>query len=179
MLGSNNKLKIKYKAQGFVEALIAVAISGVAGIILLSIATKTVNQTIYNEIQDEITLANSNMALKLEYLIQADQADELNVDSPVDKLSNDYLNQCVRLDFTLDDLDAYEITTFCSRSLDSNGLLSRSDCNLDSQDVEDFAFVCPIASSSNFLTVDIISGSTACTGRNCRDYIDTEVYLLK
>lgn len=172
-------LKMKYDAQGFVEALIAIAITGIAGIVLLSIATKTVNQTIYNEIQDEITLANSNMALKLEYLIQADQSGDLTADSPVDALSNGYPNQCVMMDFTLDNLDAYEITTFCSSSLDSDGLLSRSDCNLDVQDVKDFAFVCPTASSSNFLTVDIISGSTACTGRNCRDYVNTEVYLLK
>lgn len=45
----------KYKAQGFVEALIAIVVAGVATMVLMSIAINTLNGVVRNEMLDQMT----------------------------------------------------------------------------------------------------------------------------
>lgn len=44
-----------YKAVGFVEALIAIAVAGISSIVLMSIAVRTTGQIVRNEIESELT----------------------------------------------------------------------------------------------------------------------------
>lgn len=45
----------KYKGVGFVEALIAIAVAGIASIVLMSIAINTTNQVLRNDIESDLT----------------------------------------------------------------------------------------------------------------------------
>jgi hypothetical protein len=49
-----SKAKI-YKSLGFVEALIAILVAGVASVVLLGIAVSTVEQVVQNELSDKLT----------------------------------------------------------------------------------------------------------------------------
>lgn len=49
-----NRLK-KYEALGFVEALIAIVVTGMAAIVLMGFASDTINQVLKNERADEMT----------------------------------------------------------------------------------------------------------------------------
>ena len=50
----NFKIK-KYRGVGFVEALIAIAVAGIASIVLMSIAINTTNQVLRNDIESDLT----------------------------------------------------------------------------------------------------------------------------
>lgn len=52
-----NKLKIRreYKGMGFVEALIAIMVTGVASVVLMGIAASTLRSLLTTEIQDKMT----------------------------------------------------------------------------------------------------------------------------
>ena len=165
-----------YKAQGFVEALVAIAVTGIAGIVLLSIATRTVNQTVYNEIKDEITLENNNMQMKLDFIVEAVNSGDYEGATPLDDMDQ-YFGQCVFLDVSLDDISSYEITPACPNALSPKGVLPREDCSLS--ELDGFALVCPTLYTSDVLTVDIISGNSLCDGRKCNDFVNGEAYLLK
>lgn len=52
---SSIKLKNKYEALGFVEALIAIMVVGISSIVLMEIAVDTMQNTIQNEIIDTMT----------------------------------------------------------------------------------------------------------------------------
>lgn len=47
--------KDKYQAQGFVEALLAIIIAGIASIVFMTIAAKTIGQVAKNEYVDQLT----------------------------------------------------------------------------------------------------------------------------
>jgi len=58
----------KYKALGFVEALIAIAVAGIASIVLMSIAINTISQVVRNEIENNLTekaVEGASMAKKI------------------------------------------------------------------------------------------------------------------
>lgn len=54
-MSKNIHKKSKYKAQGFVEALIAILVAGVACVSLMMIASKTISQMNQNELRDQLT----------------------------------------------------------------------------------------------------------------------------
>lgn len=49
------RLKKKYKAMGFVEALIAIMVTGIASVVLMDIAARTMKAAIQNEAIDQMT----------------------------------------------------------------------------------------------------------------------------
>lgn len=55
MVINNTKVKEKYEAQGFVEALIAILVAGIATLVLMSIAVNTLASVAHNEVTDQIT----------------------------------------------------------------------------------------------------------------------------
>jgi len=58
----------KYIAVGFVEALIAIAVAGVASVVLMSIAIQTISQVLKNEVSDtmtELAIEGGSMAKKI------------------------------------------------------------------------------------------------------------------
>lgn len=62
-----HKRKI-YEAVGFVEALIAIAVAGIASLVLMSIAATTIAQVLRNEVSDQMTQAaieGAEMAKKI------------------------------------------------------------------------------------------------------------------
>jgi hypothetical protein len=50
-----DNLKIKYEALGFVEALVAIMVVGISSVVLMQIAVNTMQNTIQNEIIDNMT----------------------------------------------------------------------------------------------------------------------------
>jgi hypothetical protein len=52
---SSKYINTKYEAQGFVEALIAIVVAGMATIVLMSIAINTLNGVVRNEMLDQMT----------------------------------------------------------------------------------------------------------------------------
>lgn len=58
----------KYKAIGFVEALIAIAVAGVSSIVLMGLAVDTISQVLRNETSDkmtELSIEGASMAKKI------------------------------------------------------------------------------------------------------------------
>jgi hypothetical protein len=51
----NQKRYRKYEAVGFVEALIAIAVAGIASVVLMTVAANTIAQVIRNETSDKMT----------------------------------------------------------------------------------------------------------------------------
>jgi hypothetical protein len=59
---------MKYNSVGFVEALIAIAVAGIASVVLMGIAADTYAQVLYNEMSDqmtEISIEGSEMVKKI------------------------------------------------------------------------------------------------------------------
>jgi len=66
---NQNRFKNKsYEGVGFVEALIAIAVAGIASVVLMSIAANTIAQVLRNEVSDRMTQAaieGAEMAKKI------------------------------------------------------------------------------------------------------------------
>lgn len=75
-----------YNAQGFVEALIAILITGVAAMVFMTIAAKTISNVVKNELFDELTQEGVTGASILEYVVERWNNNERNI------LTSDFLN---------------------------------------------------------------------------------------
>jgi len=170
---------IKYKAQGFVESLIAVAITGLAGVLLLSVSIRTIDQTLDNEVYDEVTNGSSVLSKKLSYLVDVHNFGNIDPDDdPVLRLI-DFNGMCFDLgNKFVSDITDLDIESVCPLSM-SKGKLDRDACGLTGE-IGAFNFVC-VNSNSNksILSVDIVSGDSGCTDESCKDFVDKEIYLLK
>jgi len=176
----SKKNKIKgYVAQGFVESLIAVAITGIAGVLLLSVAINTINQTLKNEAYDEMTNTSSALGHKLSYLVDIHNLGDIDPDDDAILKMLDFPNRCFDLgDDFLSDITAVDVVDICPVSM-SGGKINRDACELTGE-IGIFDFVCVNSNSNNsILSVDLITGDIGCTDESCKDFVDKEIYLLK
>lgn len=60
----------KYNAQGFIEALIAIIITGIASIVFMTIAAKTIGQVVKNEYVDQLTQEAVQGSAMLRYVVE-------------------------------------------------------------------------------------------------------------
>lgn len=170
----------KYTAQGFVEALIAIAVAGIATVVLMQVAVRTIRQTVDNEIEDEKTILATNLEVKLDYLLAANNADDLGDDSAVDSMKASP-NTCFELDIDMADVVSSVAMHKCAYSL-TNGerrLLSRSTCEFEVSE-EIFALACVTSrTTQNLLYIDIVTGLGGCEAEDCSDSIQSIVYPLR
>ena len=78
-------IESRYSGQGFVEALIAIIIAGVATIGFLQIASRTISEVIENELRDQIAQEAVRNGRLVDYIIS-----EYNEDNPLS-----YVNQFI------------------------------------------------------------------------------------
>jgi len=80
----------KYKGLGFVESLIAIAVAGIASVVLLSISTSTLRQITNNEISDTLTEKSIQGATFVRNIAQRD----LSSDEALFPNVSESINKC-------------------------------------------------------------------------------------
>jgi hypothetical protein len=170
---SNN---IKYEAAGFLESLIAVAITGLAGVLLLSVAMSTIDQTLDNEAYDEMTNSSAALKHKISYLVEIHN--EGNPDDPILSMLSS-AGGCFDLgDKFVSEIVPLDVASVCPYAIE-DGQIDRDSCDLTGE-IGVFDFVCVNTNSNDsILSVDVVSGDIACIEDDCKDFIDKEIYLLK
>jgi hypothetical protein len=171
-----NKREEKYNAQGFVESLIAVAITGLAGVVLLAVSMNTIDQTLENEAYDEMTNASLSLNHKISYLVELHNQGASG--DPIVELL-DSKGRCFDLgDTFIFDLTSSDLSNVCAFNM-QDGLMDRDSCGLTGE-IGVFEFVCVNSlSNDSILYVDVVTGDIGCTDDSCNDFIDKEIYLLK
>ncbi|WKZ31294.1 MAG: hypothetical protein QY318_00775 [Candidatus Dojkabacteria bacterium] len=70
MINSSSQKRLRtYSAQGFIEALIAILVAGIACVVLMLVASKTISQMNRNEIHDELTVSAIQGGEMMKFLV--------------------------------------------------------------------------------------------------------------
>ncbi|GAB4157431.1 MAG: hypothetical protein Fur003_1180 [Candidatus Dojkabacteria bacterium] len=175
--------KKKYEAQGFVEALISLLVAGLASIVLMSIAARTLKQVIQNDVKDQINEYAVNTGERLEFTVDYLRNSSIyDADNPFSDL---IIKQCYEMNIPedhgtfLQNPASLSFTHKCEYSLDSNGLLSRSSCGMDLASKQPFSYVCVVDNTPGVvLDLNIVTGFPACNTSECSDNVTSVVYPL-
>lgn len=170
--------KRKYSGSGFVETLIAMAITGIAGVLLITVAIKTLNESVKTEISDEITVLDGNIEVDLQYLVESYNSGKFAGDSPIDQMLDN--RGCFNLDVNYETVNSSTATQACPYTFNTKtGILDRSSCNINGN-TGVFGLVCVADGSDNqLLKVDIVTGFGGCDGEGCDDFVNKELYILE
>lgn len=166
----------KYQAQGFVEALIAVAVAGIASVVLMSIAIDTLKQTVDNENEGKKTLQSGNVGIQLDYLVAAYNNGELPSPSIIETLINNP-NGCFDPNIAMGDPTSTTMVLQCDYQLNGDRL-TRDNCNLNDDSGEVFTYICTKQSTTRLLYVDIVSGLRGCDDKSCHDIVQSLIFPL-
>lgn len=90
--------KKKYEAQGFIEALMAILIAGIAVVAFMAVTTKTLSEVARSEIRDQLVQEAVQGSTLIDYAVERRNVndDEINSEALFD-LAN-YKYECVELD---------------------------------------------------------------------------------
>lgn len=165
-----------YKGQGFVETLIATGVAGIASVVLMSVAIRTIRQTVKNEIEDEKTLLSSNMDASMNYLVgfyNDALVKEDDVLAPLIATPGSCFDVTVDWGTPEDSM----IEPSCANTVEG-GKLSRLGCDLGpSEDI--FAVACvSTKSNARILFLDIVTGQVGCVADECKDHIRSVLYPI-
>lgn len=69
-----NENRNHYAAQGFVEALIAILVTGIAAVALMTVAANTISTVVRNELEDQLTAEAVKGAKLMSYLVDEHNA---------------------------------------------------------------------------------------------------------
>ena len=187
-LTNNNR----YNAQGFVEALIAILITGIAAMGLMTVAANTIGQVIDNEISDQLSQEAVKGAAIMDYFIEEwNQGNRTisttNMLSPGGNTFQNSIGSCFALDGDLGDPVISNALAYCNASDSSDSTrfginpyecLSQWDTvsidTVGSEDLSDhrdqmFRIICitPESDNTNYyiMVTKIFTGTKSCYDR--------------
>lgn len=150
----------KYKAAGFVEALLSIAVAGIASIALMGIAADTQTQVLKNEVSDSMTqeaIKNAEMVRKIADLHN-------NSDDVLFPDIGDNRNSCFTVEGSLSDpvfhSNGEVIVATCN--YDAGG---REACKGNDKDAELFSVYCITSDSdvdAGLAVGKVVTGLTRC-----------------
>ncbi len=176
-------LKKVYKGLGFVEALIALSVSGVVAVVLMGISAEAISELRRLDMQDNI----AQHAVSTAVILQDIAIKQAFLNEEDENIFYEYLNmgQCYGF---LTDVDTGEVTidTTTSYQETDRDVYSSSSVILgeDDDNPEFFRIMCveqaPSASDMSKMLVKIITGSNRVEGKvtNNRDVKDYEYYSI-
>lgn len=178
----------KYQAQGFIEALIAILVAGVACVVLMMVASKTIAQVNRNELEDELTSRAIQGSEMMKFLVDSYVTGENlgGIESflPLEFSNNNLLDagKCVAIS---GDINSASLTDkdqpVCNYTVGSSGGIIPSDCfdNLptivnpdDKADIFRVMCIHP-ESTQRLLVVKIFTGFTKCQDEDIRTSVQS------
>jgi hypothetical protein len=112
---NSRQKKNKYKAQGYIEALIAIAVAGIASIALMAVAARTLSNVVENELEDQLSReavkGSKLLNFKVEDYIAGDQSRFFPVDLNDSENAGFDVGSCYHLKGDLSEIDNIEIGT--------------------------------------------------------------------